>query len=291
VLDELDELLGESDYRDALRAQIYRQTGNTSGQIEQLEEKIDANPKKEKDYLNLIYLYSEEGNNQKAFEAAKKLLKNNPKSELVHLALYKFYLTDGLTEEALSSMKIVFASQEIDRTSKYKVLGDFIQFVDENPSYESELTALVNLFADKNDGQVYEKLGDYYLSKGQNEAALVLYEKGVTLDEDNYSLVKNTLLLQIEFKNYEGASKLSNSALEIFPAQALIYLLNGVANNGLQKSDLAIEALEIGIDYLLDDKKMEQAFYEQLTIAYRFKGDTQNANLFAKKALDLKDLN
>jgi len=291
VLDELDELLGESDYRDALRAQIYRQTGNTSGQIEQLEEKIDANPKKEKDYLNLIYLYSEEGNNQKAFEAAKKLLKNNPKSELVHLALYKFYLTDGLTEEALSSMKIVFASQEIDRTSKYKVLGDFIQFVDENPSYESELTALVNLFADKNDGQVYEKLGDYYLSKGQNEAALVLYEKGVSMDEDNYSLLKNTLLLQIEFKDYNGASKLSSAALEIFPAQALIYLLNGVANNGLQKSDLAIEALEMGIDYLLDDKKMEQAFYKQLTIAYRIKGDTQNANLFAKKALDLKDPN
>jgi tetratricopeptide (TPR) repeat protein len=291
VLDELDELWGESDYRDALRAQIYRQTGNTSGQIEQLEEKIEANPKKEKDYLNLIYLYSEEGNNQKAFETAKELLKNNPKSELVHLALYKFYLTDGLTEEALGSMKIVFASQEIDRTSKYKVLGDFIQFVDENPIYEVELTSLVNLFADKNDGQVYEKLGDYYLSKGQNEEALVFYEKGVSLDEDNYSLLKNTLLLQIEFKDYNGASKLSNSALEIFPAQPLIYLLNGVANNGLQKYDLAIEALDMGIDYLLDDKKMEKAFYEQLTIAYRIKGDTQNANLFEKKALDLIDPN
>jgi tetratricopeptide (TPR) repeat protein len=291
VLDELDETWGESDDRDALRARIYRQTGNTSGQIEQLEGRIDVNPKKEQDYLNLIYLYSEEGNNGKAFEAAKELLKNNPKSELVHLALYKFYLTDGLIDEALASMKTVFASQEIDRTSKYKVLGDFIQFVDENPSYEAELTSLVNLFADKNDGQVYEKLGDYYFSKGQKEEALVLYEKGVSLDEDNYSLIKITLLLQIEFKNYEGASQLSNAALEIFPAQALIYLLNGVANNGLQKSDLAIEALEMGIDYLLDDKKMEHDFYEQLTMAYRFKGDIKNANLFEKKTLDLKDPN
>ncbi|MGK0427869.1 MAG: tetratricopeptide (TPR) repeat protein [Ulvibacter sp.] len=291
VLDELDELWGESDYRDALRAQIYRQTGNTSGRIAQLEGNIDANPQKEKDYLNLIYLYSEEGNNQKAFEAAKELLKNNPTSELVHLALYKFYLTDGFTEKALGSMKMVFASQEIDRTSKYKVLGDFIQFVEENPNYEGELRALVNLFADKNDGQVYEKLGDYYLSKGQNKEALVLYEKGVALGEDNYSLLKNTLLLEIEFKDYVGASKLSYAALEIFPAQALIYLLNGVANNGLQKPDLAIEALEGGIDYLLDDNKMEKAFYEQLTIAYRTKGDTQNANLFEKKALDLKDPN
>ncbi len=291
VIDELDELLGESDYRDALRAQIYRQTGNTSGQIEQLEEKIDAYPKNEKDYLKLIYLYSEEGDNQKSFIIAKKLLSNNPNSELVHLALYKFYLADGLTEEAFTSMKIVFASQKIDRTSKYKVLGDFIQFVDENASYQSELASLVNLFADKNDGQVYEKLGDYYLSKGQKKEALLLFEKGTSLDEDNYGLLKNTLLLQIEFKKYEAALHLSNSALEIFPAQALLYLLNGVANNGLQKSDMAIEALEMGVDYLLDDKKMEYDFYDQLAIAYQLKGDTQNANLFSKKALDLKDPN
>ena len=99
------------------------------------------------------------------------------------------------------------------------------------------------------------------------------------------------MLLQIEFKKYEAALHLSNSALEIFPAQALLYLLNGVANNGLQKSDMAIEALEMGVDYLLDDKKMEYDFYDQLAIAYQLKGDTQNANLFSKKALDLKDPN
>ena len=123
VLDELDEIWGENDYRDALRSQIYRQTGNTSGQIEKLEEKIDTNLKKEKDYLNLIYLYSEEGNVQKAFTTAKELLKNYPKSELVHLALYKFYIDEGSIDEALHSMKRVFASQHIDKPKKYKVLG------------------------------------------------------------------------------------------------------------------------------------------------------------------------
>ena len=291
VLDELDEIYGNSDYRDALRAQIYRQTGNSSGQIERLEDNIGSNPKKEKDYLNLIYLYSEQGKNQKAFDTAKELLKNNPKSQLVHLALYKFYLSGGQTEAALSSMKIVFLSQEIDIKSKYKVLGDFIQFVNENQSYEAELTSLVNLFADNNEGEVYEKLGDYYFSKNQKEEALVLYEKGISLDQDNYRLLKVTLLLQIEFKKHEHAAKLSSAALEIFPAQAFVYLLNGMANNALQKYDLAVESLELGVDYLIDDKKMELEFYEQLVIAYRFKGEIDNANLFEKKALEIKSSN
>lgn len=291
VLDELDESLGESDYRDALRTQIYRRTGNATGQIDKLEEKIDKNPKKEQDYLNLIYLYSEEGNTAKAFSTAKELLKNNPKSELVHLALYKFYLEEGATEDALNSMKKVFASVKIDKPNKYKVLGDFIQFVNSNPEYEKNLSEMVSLFADENDGRVYEKLGDYYVAKGRKEEALKLYENGISKDQDNFSLLKNTLLLQIDFKKYDAASELSSNALEIFPAQSIIYLLNGVANNGLQKSDLAIESLETGIDYLLDDSKQERDFYEQLSIAYTQKGNVTKANLYTKKALEVKDPN
>ena len=58
LLDELDAVWGESDIRNALRSQIYRISGNTGGAIENLEEKIESNPKKEKEYLNLIFLYS-----------------------------------------------------------------------------------------------------------------------------------------------------------------------------------------------------------------------------------------
>ncbi len=282
-LDELDQVWGESDIRNALRAQIYRATGNTEGAIENLEQKIDNNPKNEKEYLNLIFLYSEQGNKEKAFEAAKNLLKNNPKSELVHLALYKFYLNEGNATEAIKSMKIVFNSEEVDKETQYKVLGDFIQFVNENPKYETELGEIVNQFSIEN-GRVYEKLGDYYAAKNRKEDALNAYEKGIVQDPDNYNLLKNTLLFQIDFKKYEAAAKLSSEGLEIFPAQPLLYLLNGVANNGLQKSEAAIESLEIGLDFILEDPKMERDFYEQLSLAHRTKGDAQKAKMYADKA-------
>ncbi len=291
MLDELDESFGESDYRDALRTQIYRKTGNSTGQIEKLEQKIDNNPKNEQDYLNLIYLYSEEGNIAKAFETAKELLKNNPKSELVHLALYKYYLEDGATDDAIKSMKKAFASSQVDKPNKYKVLGDFIQFVNLNPEYEEDLSEMIGLFADENDGGVYEKLGGYYVSKGLNEEALKLYEQGIDKDQNNFSLLKNTILLKIVLKKFDKASTLSSNALEIFPAQSFIYLLNGVANNCLQKSDLAIESLEAGVDYLLDDALQERDFYKQLSIAYTQKGNMEKANLYTKKALEIKDPN
>jgi|TARA_R100000479_G_scaffold68390_2_gene32597 tetratricopeptide (TPR) repeat protein len=288
VLDDLDETLGESDYRNALRAQIYRQTGNTEGQIESLETRIDKNPKKEQDYLGLIYLYSEEGNTEKAFATAKELLKNQPNSKQVHLALYKFYLDENNTEEAFKSMNIVFAASEIEKESKYKVLSDFIGFVEKNPQYETELENVVANFSETSTGKIYEQLGGYYNSKGQKETALTFYEKGIEGDPDNFSLLKNTLLLQIDFKKYDTAEKLSSDALAIFPAQPLLYLINGVAKNNLKNPDEAIESLNTGLDYLFDNPTMEQDFYKQLQQAYTLKGDSKKAAEYAKKAAQIK---
>ncbi len=288
VLDDLDETLGESDYRNALRAQIYRQTGNTEGQIESLETRIDKNPKKEQDYLGLIYLYSEEGNTEKAFATAKELLKNQPNSKQVHLALYKFYLDENNTEEAFKSMNIVFAASEIEKESKYKVLSDFIGFVEKNPQYETELENVVANFSETNTGKIYEQLGGYFNSKGQKETALKFYEKGIEGDPDNFSLLKNTLLLQIDFKKYDTAEKLSSDALAIFPAQPLLYLINGVAQNNLKNPDEAIESLNSGLDYLFDNPTMEQDFYKQLQQAYTLKGDSKKATEYAEKAAQIK---
>lgn len=289
-LDALDQLWGESDIRNALRAQIYRATGNTEGAIENLEQKIDANPKNEKEFLNLIFLYSDQGDTKKAFDAAKRLLQNNPKSQLVHLALYKFYLEEGNAAEAINSMKIVFASEEVDKETKYKVLGDFIQFVNENPQFETELAKIVNEFAVEN-GRIYEKLGDYYAAKNRKEDALAAYEKGIAKNPDNFNLLKNTLLFQIDFGKFAAAAKLSSEGLEIFPAQALLYLLNGVANNGLENSNAAIESLETGLDFIMDEPKMEQDFYKQLSAAYAKKGDSKKASHYSEKAAALNTSN
>lgn len=288
LLDEIDESWGESTYRNALRRNIYKVTGNSEGAISNLQDKIDENPENEQDYLNLIFLYSEEGNTEKAFETAKELVRTQPKSELVHLALYKFYLEAGTKEEAFKSMNIVFNSSKIEKESKYKVLADFISFVNENPAYEATVEKVVASFSNNGSGEVYETLGKYYVSKGKKEVALAFYEKGVKLDDDNYSLLKNTLLLQIDLQKNTQAVTLSEEALGTFPAQAFLYLLNAVANNRLGNSDAAIESLETGLDFLLDDPRVERDFYDQLRTAYEAKGEAGKAATFKLKAAQIK---
>lgn len=288
VLDELDEEEGVNDYRTIMRRQIFARTGNTDAQIGNLEEGIARDPENEQNYLNLIYIYSEQGNEEEAFQTALELLKTNPGSRLVHLALYKFYLDRNKPDAAVNSMKIVFESEEIDPESKFKVLNDFLLFVNENPGYEKELIEVSqNLLEWEDAPKLYEQLGKFYLKNDKKEEALSFFEKGIAQNPDNFELIKSTLLLQIEAGRNEEARDLSREALEVFPAQPFIYLLQGVALNKLEEYAEAEEILTFGLDYLFDNTRLEIDFYNQLVIAYKALGDEEKAASFKNRAEEL----
>ncbi len=289
LLDDLDEQLGSSTYRNSMRRQIYARTNNTDAQINNLQESISNNPEVEQNYLNLIYIYSEQGDEEEAFRVAKELLETNPSSSLAHLALYKFYLNKGNAEAAIASMKIVFESEEIDADSKFKVLNDFLNFVQENPEYEEELIEVAAKLSEwENAPELYEQLGKYYLQKDNSEDALTFFELGLKENPDNFELLKNTLVLQLEYRKFESAIELSREGLEIFPSQPMLYLFQAVAMNQLSNFESAEKSLNEGLDYIIDDARMEMDFYSQLAISYNGMNNAVKAEEYRQKAENLK---
>ncbi|MEW4922423.1 tetratricopeptide repeat protein [Algibacter sp. 2305UL17-15] len=288
ILDELDASFGVSASRDIMRNRIYKVTGRAEEQIENLESRIDNNPDKESNYLALIFRYSEQNDKEKAFETAKELLKINPNSQIAHLALYKFYLDDDNTEEAIKSMKIVVKSHEIKPDAKVKVLSDFVNFVKKNPQYEQDLIEATTLLDGKTDAKTLSDLGLYYLNKGEGQKALNYFQDALKLDGDNFNILKHVLLLHIDLKQFDRAETKSESAIQTYPAQPLFYLINGVALNELNRPNEAIETLESGLDWIVDDAKMETDFYKQLAQAYTALNNTAKSKSFMDKANALK---
>lgn len=292
VLDELDRDLGNSDYRNQLRQQIYSASSDSGNEIADLERRIERNPENEQDFLNLIFLYSEEGNAEAAFKTAEKLLKAKPDSELVHLALYKFYLGDNQIEKAMKSMKVTFSSPEVDMENKYRVLNDFLIFVNENPVYEEQLQQMVVLFSENEEtSKVYQLIGEYYLNKKMPSEALKYFQLGLSKKSTDFDFLKNTILMQLETGAYAESARLSAEALDIFPSQPVFYLMNGVAHNNLGDYIKAINSLEAGLDYLIDDPVMESDFYKQLSAAHRGNGNISKAEEFNRKAQKLSPNN
>ncbi|WP_250433688.1 tetratricopeptide repeat protein [Hanstruepera flava] len=291
ILDEMDEEHGLSPTRDLLRNQIYELTGRKKEQIENLEDRVEDNPDEESNYLALIYRYSENDEKEKAFETAKKLLEIKPNSQLVHLALYKFYLDDNDPEKAIESMKIVLQSSHIKPEAKTLVLVDFVNFVSQNPQYEADLVEATAMITDENSETSYLEVAQYFLKKDDKVKALEYYNKALALNSDSYGILRNILLLQIDLENYEQAEIQSRDALEKFPSQPLFYLINGVALNKLNKPKDAIDALEMGQDYIIEDPKMQAQFYNQLSTAYTLLNNTSKAKTFSDKAKQLESSN
>lgn len=291
LLDKLDEEQGYTLERDRLRNEVYAATGQKKKQIKNLEERVADNPEDEENYLKLIYRYSENNDKDMAFETAQKLLEAHPESKLVHLALYKFYLERNETEKALESMKIVIQSPQINPKSKMMVLSDFVKFVDAHPEYEPELVEATSILSDNESPETFNDLGQYYLKKGDKEKALKYFEEGLKRDPNNFMVQKNILLLQIDLKKYEEAKSNAEEALLRYPAQPILYLIHGVSLNELKQAKKAAETLEIGLDYIIDDPKMEQDFYKQLNLAYTLLNNTTKAKAFLEKAKQLESTN
>ncbi len=287
LLDQLDAKLGINDYRNELRQEVYALTHNSQGEIETVKQAIKVDPKNEKNYLKLIFLYSDQGMENKAFEAAEDMKIKFPTSKVVHLALYKFYLDAGNMEEALKSMKIVLNAEEIDANLKFKLLNDFLMYVNQHPEYEKELKEVAAIFSEKEKTpEVFQRLGEYYLAKDEKEQALSYFELGLQND-NNYNLYQKTLELELELGKNQNVVIISKKALDIFPAQAQLYLIQGVALNKMKQFKEAEEILTFGLDYLPGDTSIAQQFYNELAAATRGQGNEKQALIYEKKQKEL----
>ncbi len=288
LLDELDQKLGTSPTRDAMRNDIYSITGNADDRIENLEQRIANNPNNEDNHLKLIYRYSQTGDKKAAYKAAQNLLKIKPESQFVHLALYKFYLQDNKIQDAIKSVKIAVTSPEINPDAKAKVLKDFVAFVSQNPEYEKDLIDITAVIDKTKDAETNSNLGQYYLKAGDKVKALANFQEALKQMPKDFKLIKDVLLLQLEMQNYKAAAAESERALELYPAQPILYLINGVAQNNLNNYKKAIENLEMGVDFLVENPTMQADFYSELSIAYKGINNNTKAETFAKKAQALK---
>ena len=97
------------------------------------------------------------------------------------------------------------------------------------------------------------------------------------------------LLLQsyVETKQFEIVLKKATSLVEIYPTQPQFYYFSGLANNQLKQFKKAIDMLEMGMDYVVDDLQLETNFNLQLGEAYNGLGDFKKKEQYFAKANQL----
>ena len=87
----------------------------------------------------------------------------------------------------------------------------------------------------------------------------------------------------LQTKSYVAANRLAETGLRDFPSQPKLYLYNAKALNALNEYKKAIEMLEIGLDYIIDDVSLEKEFYQAFVIAYKKIGNSKKEKYYQKK--------
>ncbi len=87
----------------------------------------------------------------------------------------------------------------------------------------------------------------------------------------------------LQTKSFEAANRLAKMGLNDFPSQPKLYLYNAKALNALKEYKKAIEMLEIGLDYIIDDASLEKEFYQTFVVAYKQMGNSKKENFYRKK--------
>ena len=288
LINELNDKVGKSNRRDAYKTQILAQGKFQNAEINNLMVQIKLNPKDESNYVALIKLYSENNENEKAAEITKKLETEIPSSDWAQVGLFKYYLDKNEAPKAINAMNLVLASTKIDSKIKYRVLNEFLNFVNKNPQYSPDLEKVIAYFDKELDVNISKEIGKYFHNKKQWDKAIQYYELSL---KNNLApdIETNMLLLQsyVETKQFEIVAKKATSLVETYPTQPQFYYFSGLANNQMKEFKKAVTMLEMGLDYVVDDVQLETNFNLQLGEAFNGLGDFKKKEQYFAKANQL----
>ena len=287
-IDEMNEKFGKSEERNNYKMQILSQGKYQNNEIDNLINQIKQNPKEESNYVNLIFLYSKADQTDKALETAKQLAKEIPNSEWGQVSLFKSYLDENQADKAIKSMNAILSSTKIDSKIKHRTLNEFLIYVNKNPQYAPDLEKAIAYFDNDKEVDVAKEIGKFYHGKGQFENAIKYYEKDLKANSET-DRETNLLLLEAYFqaKKFDAMTKKAMNMIDVYPSQPQFYYYAGLGNNQLQQFKNAKTVLEMGLDYVVDNIKLETNFNIQLGEAYNGLGDAKKKEEHFLKANQL----
>ena len=286
VYDQAEKLTGPDDDLLANRQKIYLKQGRVDLAARQLEQMIKEDPSQIKYYLFLSQLYSSNNLSDKALKVLQAASNINSKNGLVHLALADIYRDKKNYEASFNELTLAFAIPDMDLDQKIKIiLGYLPRFPDPNAKASAlELSRILSV-SNPNDAKVCALYGDMLVQNQKLKDAEAMYRKSISINSQVYEVQEQLVRTEIGVNDLDGAIKDGENSLSLFPNQAWMNYLVGVA--WLQKKEYhkALEYLKNSTSLALDDKELLSQSYSTLGDCYHDLKDYKNSDNAYDKAL------
>lgn len=284
LINELNDQVGKLEMREIYKSEILQDPKFHSAERVNLLEQIKKNPKEESNYIALIFLYNKNNQEELAQQIAKKLELEIPNSDWAKVSLFKLYLKTNDGENAVKAMNFVLGSLKIDQKIKHRMLNEFMLFIKDKPQFDSDLEKAVSYFDTDKSVEVAKELGKFYHNKKNWEKAIRFYEIQLKKIPDELETALLLFECYTEKGNFDVIEKKVETFIQIYPTQPQFYYYLGLAYNQKGAFKKAKDVLESGLDFVVDNPKLEINFNIQLGEAYNGLGDLKKKEYYFSKA-------
>lgn len=253
VYDRAESAFGINEVSSIQKLRLYLESGRSKEAIEEGEKLLKAFPGEERYVMAFSEVLTKNGQQSLAISSLEKFVKENEHSGNAEMLLAGYYRDSGQEEKARKLLLDVFDDPSVELNSKVLILGTYNTELTRNraknnpdPAKEEFALSLYKKLAENypQDANVHIVGGDLYLSSGNNDDAIIEYQKAIKLNDVNFEVWQNLLYLETRLNQYDNILKHSDQALELFPNQAILYYFNGYARLRKKQYNEAVASLE-----------------------------------------------
>jgi tetratricopeptide (TPR) repeat protein len=286
VYKQVEQITGVTDELIAKRQTIYLKQGKVDQAAADLEAMITANPGQIRYYLFLAEVYNSNLLVDKALKTLQSAEKIDPNNGQVHLALADIYRDKKNYEDSFNELTLAFAIPDLDIDQKIKVISGYLpKFPDPNAKASALELSRILTVAHPDDYRAYALYGDMLLQNEKYKDAKANYKKSVALNGQVYEVREQLIRLDLGDNDMDAALKDGEDALSLFPNQAWLNYLVGVA--WLQKKDFkkALEYIKNASSLETQDKDLLAQCFSSMGDCYHSLNDSQKSDESYEKAL------
>lgn len=228
------------------KQKIYLKQNKLDDAIQEGEKLVDAFPGEASFVMALAEIFVSNNREKDAIPYLEDLLEISPNNPEARLMLSKVYQNLGNNRKAEESMEMAFANPNLSLKLKMELIAKYIRELPDKNT-EDLLYGLTDLLIETHpdDASAYVLKGDFLNTINESKAARDLYIKSLEYDDSNFNVWQNLITIEFQdLQNQESVIALSESALELFPNQAVLYFYNGAAHSVSKNFDEAAYSLE-----------------------------------------------
>ena len=293
VYDQLEKYKGVDKAISMQKHKLYREINNMNGAIMELQSILKTFPGdiEVMEILSELHLLNDE--KEKAFELFKKIAVLEPENGRIHLTLADYYRQNGENENSYNELKLAFKSKKLNIDTKVRILISYYQLIALNSemSLQAHELSEIMITVHPDDIKARAVYADILYTDNKFQEAKEQYLYILEKDKSKSQIWSQVLFIQAEQNDFEGLLKTSNEALDYFPTDPLFYYFNGVSNKRFKNYVEAINSLQTGIEFVIDNQNLLLEFYTSLADAYHATNAHKLSDAFYEKVLAIDSNN